>query len=271
MATIVLPILVLQIPYRRSKVKDHIACLERRLKAWKDGDIEILVEEGRTLQLRLPKFNSQHSGNLLARSFADLMFKGKTHAALDLLAKGGKGGVLRLEQLVMTNSTNTQSVRDILKSKHPASQPATIGSTLQGVPPEIHPVIFDSIDSRLIRSTALKTSGAARPSGLDAYAWRRLCNSFKSSSDTLCHALAQVAKRLCSSLIDPQLTSPILACRLIALDKCPGVRPIGIGDTARRIISKAVLAITRGDIQEATGSLQLCAGQISGCEALSTR
>ena len=261
MATIVLPILVLQIPYRRSKVKDHIACLERRLKAWKDGDIEILVE-GRTLQPI--KVNSQHSGNLLARSFADLMFKGKTHAALDLLANGGKGGVLRLEQLVMTNSTNTQSVRDILKSKHPASQPATTGSTLQGVPPEIHPVI---IDSRLIRSTALKTSGTAGPSGLDAHAWRRLCTSFKSSSDTLFLALAELAKRLCSSLIDPQLTSPILACRLIALYKCPGVRPIGIGDTARRIISKAVLAITRGDIQEATGSFQLCAGQISGCEA----
>ena len=68
MATIVLPILVLQIPYRRSNVKDHIACLERRLKAWKDGDIEILVEEGRTLQLRLPKVNSQHSGNLHSKT-----------------------------------------------------------------------------------------------------------------------------------------------------------------------------------------------------------
>ncbi len=58
-----------------------------------------------------------------------------------------------------------------------------------------------------------------------------------------------------------------MASRLIALDKNPGVRPIGIGDTARRIIAKAILTITRGDVQDAAGSLQLCAGQLSGIEA----
>ena len=45
------------------------------------------------------------------------------------------------------------------------------------------------------------------------------------------------------------------------------MRPIGVGDTARQIIAKAILAATKVDIQEAAGSLQLCAGQISGIEA----
>ena len=36
-----------------------------------------------------------------------------------------------------------------------------------------------------------------------------------------------------------------LASRLIALDKNPGVRPIGIDDTARRIITKAILDKTK--------------------------
>ena len=61
--------------------------------------------------------------------------------------------------------------------------------------------------------------------------------------------------------------SPLLACRLIALDKHPGVRPIGIGDTARRIIAKAALFTIRPDVQAATGCIQLCGGQISGIEA----
>ena len=39
-----------------------------------------------------------------------------------------------------------------------------------------------------------------------------------------------------------------MASRPIALDKNPGVCPIGIGDTARRIIAKAILNITRQDI-----------------------
>lgn len=118
-----------------------------------------------------------------------------------------------------------------------------------------------------MRSTALHCKGATRPSGLDAYAWCRLCTAFKSFSASLCQSLADVAKCLCSSYIDPSTVSPLLACRLIALDKCPGVRPIGIGDMARRIIAKSVLAVVHGDIQDAAGSLQLCAGQISGCEA----
>jgi len=76
-----------------------------------------------------------------------------------------------------------------------------------------------------------------------------------------------MAKRLCTSFVDPKSVSSFLACRLIALDKHPGVRPIGIGDTARRIIAKAILSIARPDVQDASGCLQLCGGQISGIEA----
>ena len=40
----------------------------------------------------------------------------------------------------------------------------------------------------------------------------------------------------------PHIFSPLLACRLIALDKCPGVRPIVVCELMiRRIITKAVL------------------------------
>ena len=46
MAGIVLPILVLQSPHRRSTVKEHIACLERCLKLWRAGDLVSLIKEG---------------------------------------------------------------------------------------------------------------------------------------------------------------------------------------------------------------------------------
>ena len=59
----------------------------------------------------------------------------------------------------------------------------------------------------------------------------------------------------------------MLARCLVALDKNPGVRPIGIGEAARRIIAKAILNVTREDIQQAAGSLPLCAGQMAGAEA----
>ena len=46
-----------------------------------------------------------------------------------------------------------------------------------------------------------------------------------------------------------------------------GVRPIAIGEVARRILSKAILSIVRKDVLKVTGSIQLCAGQESGCQA----
>ena len=64
--------------------------------------------------------------------------------------------------------------------------------------------------------------------------------------------------------------SAFLVCRLIALDKNPGVRPIGVSEIARRIVANAIiiLSVTREDIQEVTGTLQLCAGQAAGAEAV---
>ena len=53
-----------------------------------------------------------------------------------------------------------------------------------------------------------------------------------------------------------------VACKLIPLDKKPGVRPIGVGNVPRKIIAnlKAVLHVIGIDIQLAAGALQTCAG-----------
>ena len=59
-----------------------------------------------------------------------------------------------------------------------------------------------------------------------------------------------------------------IACRLIPLDKCPGVRHIGIGEIHRRTVTKAILILLKQDILDATGPLQVRAVQESGCEAV---
>ena len=100
--------------------------------------------------------------------------------------------------------------------------------------------------------------GVAGPSGLDAASWKKLCSCYISSSGDLCTAIASLARKLCSQYVDRKSISAFVACRLIAFDKHPGVRPIGIGETIRRIVYKAIAAVL------------LCAGQISGCEAAVT-
>ncbi|XP_064402590.1 uncharacterized protein LOC135348337 [Halichondria panicea] len=246
-AATVLPILSLQKPHRASKNKENSACLTRRLNTWKEGNLNDLLLEGRTIQrrLRAPVVSKYAANQSQARLFANKMFAGKCGAALDILADNREGGVLHLADRVDPNNPNSLTVREALANKHPKGQPPHPNCILPSPPQEVHPVVFDALDASSIRSAALHTSGSAGPSGLDAYQWRRLCTSFKRASDELCHQLAMVARRLCTSYVAPPLIAPFLACRLIALDKNPGVRPIGIGDTARRIIAKATLSLIK--------------------------
>ena len=62
----------------------------------------------------------------------------------------------------------------------------------------------------------------------------------------LCNALSAVARNLCTTFVDPGGLSAFVSCRLIALDKCPGVRPIGVGETVRRVIARQFYLFLRG-------------------------
>ena len=101
----------------------------------------------------------------------------------------------------------------------------------------------------------------------DACAWYRMCTSFGDASASLCDSLSFVAHRLSTVTIDSAILMPFVACRLIPLDKRPGVRLIGIGDVPRRIIAKAILFSVGDDVISAAGPLQTCAGHAAGSEA----
>ena len=55
-----------------------------------------------------------------------------------------------------------------------------------------------------------------------------------------------------------------MSSRLIALDKCPGVHPVGMSETLRRIVGKTVCMATYVDIEDLSGTDQLCGGIRSG-------
>ena len=102
---------------------------------------------------------------------------------------------------------------------------------------------------------------------MDAVDWRQMCSCFHDASRDLCNAVATVGRHFCTTSVDPVGLKVLLSCRLIALDKHPGVRPIGIDEVARRIISKAILSIVKDDILKVAGVQQLGVGQRSGCKA----
>ncbi len=85
------------------------------------------------------------------------MFEGNTRAAIRLLGQDSNNGTLCLNDPVDTN----RSVRDVLTDKHPPGEPASSEAIIDIEPPETHPVLFEQIDASLIRSIALRTTGAA--------------------------------------------------------------------------------------------------------------
>ena len=52
--------------------------------------------------------------------------------------------------------------------------------------------------------------------------------------------------------------------RLIALDKSPGIRPVGIGETWRRLLAKCLLRVSGQEAKTACGTDQLAGGVEAG-------
>ena len=122
----------------------------------------------------------------------------------------------------------------------------------------------------MVRDAALRTKCSGGSSGVDANGFRRilLSKSFKKSVTDLCAAIAAMTRRLCTEFIDPLGIETILANRLIPLYKGEGTDwPIGVGEVIRRIMGKCVMHVTKPDVINASGSLQVCAGHKSGSEA----
>ena len=127
-----------------------------------------------------------------------------------------------------------------------------------------------SSGSLLVFTEIIKlTKGGSGPSSLDADEWRRMLTSreFGTSSTDLRKTFAQVIKNLCIEELESTASlEAFTACRLIPLDKKPGLRPIVVGEVLRRIAGKVIM-IFKKDITDAAGPLQLSSCQEAEAEA----
>ena len=264
------PSLIFQRPHKRSKSQDHIECLERRLALWGTSTgVRQLLDEGKSVQRHLSRsHHNRKEGNRTSR-FTDFICKGKVKDALRCLSGDGRSGVHSLSYIIMEGSDEGKSVLDVLKDKHPAGQSPSVDTLLPitTTPNDSSTCIFLTLDDKAIRQAALRTQGSVGPSGVDAIAWKRWCTSHGRASVGLCKALAAVARRICMAFVDPSVLMAFNACRLIPLDKNPGVRPIGVVEVCCRIIGKAVMGIVKLDLIDAVAGRQFCAGLEGGCEA----
>ena len=218
-AITLIQILLLQKLSKKSKTKEHICHLKQRLDLWSNGDFQQLLDEGRCIQARLISRIAPGKVKIDGHIFRSLMAQGKVRSALSYLSRDQTGGVLGLDGIIPQSQGLT--TRDILRDKHPPGKPACPESLLLDCTEPVNPIIYSDLDAECILQAALHTQGAAGLSSLDAYAWRRLCSSFKSASHDLCHALTAVGRRICITNIHPDDICTFVSCRLIPLNKNP--------------------------------------------------
>ena len=218
-----MPALLLQKPSKSSKAKDHLQALERRIKLQDEGDIEGLLYEGMTIQQTL---RSDKEGMAIAKislKFKNLMSKGNINGALKLLTDNMHSGILPLNKETL----------ELLIQKHPEPREPSPGILTQGPTRPIHPAACDGMDESVIMKASMLIKGGSGPSGLDADGWRRILTSraFGAATLDLRKTFAQLIKKLCvEELESPSSLESSAACRLIPLEKKPGLRSIGVGE-----------------------------------------
>ncbi len=122
------------------------------------------------------------------------MFQGRVGVALSLLSGKEMGGVLCVDDEI-----NGKSVKAILREKYPESQAVSVEAVSDSVSLQSYSVLFDSLELMLLlfEEPSLASSGAADPSRLDAYSWRRICSAFGKILDDICHFIACKAIDIC--------------------------------------------------------------------------
>ena len=103
----------------------------------------------------------------------------------------------------------------------------------------------------------MKTHCSAGPSGLDTDG---------QNSTNVCKLVAKFARKLATSIIAPDDLIAYNVCQLVALDKCPDVRPIGIGEVMRRMTGRIIVNCIRQDLTSLGGNMKLSLVQKCGIE-----
>ena len=94
----------------------------------------------------------------------------------------------------------------------------------------------------------MRTHGSHGPFGLEANKLRRILTHFGQQSVEISKTIAKIAKKLATEELNSELMEPYNACRLIPLDKNPGVRPIGIGEVMHRIIGRTITKCLKNEL-----------------------
>ena len=239
--------------------------LRRRMDLWRESQVTELLCEAERCSQQLPKPREGKQGDdHTIRVFTRLMLRGQVRSAVRWMTErlsSTSGGVLHPSAPA---GTAGKTVLEVLKEKHPEPREAIERAFLSC--DELPPLVDVDITAAHVEKVARQIQGSAGPGGTMALQWQRFLLGYGAHSERLRDAVAELTRCLANNIVEWDNISALMACRLLALDKCPGVRPIGIGEVLRRILGKVMALATGMDVEKLCGTDQLCSGLKAGIE-----
>ena len=176
----------------------------------------------------------------LAKTYASMCEHQDLSKAVRYLTDREGGRVLSPSEVI--DPVNNLTTKDILLEKHPPLRDVK-ESSLKDYPtvPDIPEVVISDTD---VEKVAKKLSGSAGLVNFDSSMMKNALLAHGGASGKLRSAIADLANWLANENVPWAAYRGLMMCREVALDKMPGVRPLGIGDILRRLIAKCVLRVT---------------------------
>ena len=191
-----------------------------------------------------------------AQTFHSLILLGKLRMAVRWITDWEKGGVLQAGD----RCTKTgHQVMEVLRSKHLEARTPTAASleTYPDQPPELTPV---DITYETVMAVVGQLSSGARPGGTESVSLQHWLLRFGAASAELRLIVRDFTEWMANGRPPSAAYRSLMSGRLTSLDKQPGIRPVGVGETWRRLMEKWLLQVTGPEVKAACSTSQLDVG-----------
>ena len=157
----------------------------------------------------------------------------------------------------------------VLQEKHPALRDPTSVGDADGAfepYPDLPAPVPVCITQDDVEAVSSRLSGAAGPGGTDAVGLANWLLRFGRESEALREEMVAWTNWLANTSPPWAAYRALMANRLVALDKQPGIQQVGIGEVYRRLWAKCLLNAIGSQATAACGNFNLCAGLQAGIE-----
>ena len=154
---------------------------------------------------------------------------------------------------------------EVLRTNHPEARTPTAAclDSYTGRPPELTP---EDITDNTVTAVAWRLLGGAGPGGTDSVSLQHWILRFGAESAELRLIVGDFVEWLGNGRPPWVAYRALMSGRIIALDNQPGIRPVGVGETWHRMMTKCLLKVAGPEANTACVTTQLAGDLEAGIE-----